>query len=338
VQRRFGKDIANYVIDPLIRGICAGDSKRISVKFLMKTLFEFEQKYGSVTLGFLLSRMFKKKGPTAEEETVGFSNIALSSLTNNWAVWTLEGGLETLPWTMEQYLSSQGGNTQFIKNCGVKAIRLGCRDRPAGHIEVEYVKDGDPVDKKVETLICNHVISTIPGIEIGKIMKGSKPFHPSLSKVFETMESVDVQVTNLMYKNPNILNQQAFGFLVPSSEKSVNGLLGVVFDTCSFPQGDRTVLTVMSDPNVSGEHSVDDILSFIKTTLKIDTVPDDVNTEVLKDCIPQYTVGHYEKVDAVRRYVRAAKLPLTLAGASYDGVSVNDCIYSGKKAAESIEI
>ena len=30
VSRRLGSDIANFAIDPLIRGICAGDAKKIS--------------------------------------------------------------------------------------------------------------------------------------------------------------------------------------------------------------------------------------------------------------------------------------------------------------------
>lgn len=40
VARRFGKEVAEYAISPVICGICAGDAKEISVKFLMKEIFE----------------------------------------------------------------------------------------------------------------------------------------------------------------------------------------------------------------------------------------------------------------------------------------------------------
>lgn len=40
VERRFGKEIADYAISPVICGICAGDAKEISVKFLFKEIFE----------------------------------------------------------------------------------------------------------------------------------------------------------------------------------------------------------------------------------------------------------------------------------------------------------
>lgn len=43
VERRLGPELAKYVISPMMCGICAGDAKEISVKFLMKSLFEFEQ-------------------------------------------------------------------------------------------------------------------------------------------------------------------------------------------------------------------------------------------------------------------------------------------------------
>ena len=51
VSRRLGPDIAEFVIDPLVRGVCAGDSKKISVKFLFKAFKEAEQKHGRVFFG-----------------------------------------------------------------------------------------------------------------------------------------------------------------------------------------------------------------------------------------------------------------------------------------------
>ena len=33
VVRRFGEDVANFIIDPMVRGICAGDSREIREAF-----------------------------------------------------------------------------------------------------------------------------------------------------------------------------------------------------------------------------------------------------------------------------------------------------------------
>lgn len=40
--------------------------------------------------------------------------------------------------------------------------------------------------------------------------------------------------------------------------------------------------------------------------------------------------------EVMRQYISDHALPLTLAGASFDGVSVNDVIFSGRTAAEGL--
>ena len=55
-----------------------------------------------------------------------------------------------------------------------------------------------------------------------------------------------------------------------------------------------------------------------------------------QDCIPQYLVGHNKKLDNIFSYIRDNKLPLSLIGSSYEGVSVNDCIYNARLAVEAV--
>uniref|UniRef100_A0A8C5NNI1 Protoporphyrinogen oxidase n=1 Tax=Junco hyemalis TaxID=40217 RepID=A0A8C5NNI1_JUNHY len=50
---------------------------------------------------------------------------------------------------------------------------------------------------------------------------------------------------------------------------------------------------------------------------------------------PCYTLGHWERLgesERIQRFLKEQQLPLTLIGASYSGVSVNDCI-AGARAA-----
>lgn len=50
--------------------------------------------------------------------------------------------------------------------------------------------------------------------------------------------------------------------------------------------------------------------------------------------MPQYTLGHLDRVETIER--RAAEHPgLFVAGGAYRGVGVPDCINSGQKAAEA---
>jgi oxygen-dependent protoporphyrinogen oxidase len=51
--------------------------------------------------------------------------------------------------------------------------------------------------------------------------------------------------------------------------------------------------------------------------------------------MPQYHVGHLERVDKITKRLRG--LPgLALAGSAYRGVGIPDCIKSGEAAAEQL--
>ena len=84
------------------------------------------------------------------------------------------------------------------------------------------------------------------------------------------------------------------------------------------------------------EHLLSVALNQVKSILNIKEEPIASNVAILKDCIPQYLVGHNERLQKIKNYISEHKLPLYLCGASYDGVGVNDVIFSAKKAVSSI--
>lgn len=71
-------------------------------------------------------------------------------------------------------------------------------------------------------------------------------------------------------------------------------------------------------------------------TLGIRAKPTTCLTNILRDCITQYTLGHSERIKNISDFIEERKLPLTLIGASYNGVSVNDCIYNAQLAVDRI--
>uniref|UniRef100_A0A8C0SL27 Protoporphyrinogen oxidase n=1 Tax=Canis lupus familiaris TaxID=9615 RepID=A0A8C0SL27_CANLF len=72
------------------------------------------------------------------------------------------------------------------------------------------------------------------------------------------------------------------------------------------------------------------------TQLGLKEPPSHCLVHLHKNCIPQYTLGHWQKLEAVTQFLASQRLPLTLAGASYEGVAVNDCIESGRRAAARV--
>lgn len=229
-ERRLGKDAADYLISPMMCGICAGDAKKISVKFLMESLFEAEQKHGSIVKGLLknkLNNLFineKKMDKTInkKKDFTNQLNVNSSELSvkEKWSVWGLQGGLEQFPRTIAEHLLNKNVDISLLSKCENMIIK-------PGHVEL-YING--------EMKKCKNVISSLSTKALSKIIKYQ---HPQLSRELDAIPMVTVCVINLQFPKTNILPIDAFGVLVPPSEKLP--ILGVIFDSCVFPQKTSTV-------------------------------------------------------------------------------------------------
>ncbi|XP_053952435.1 protoporphyrinogen oxidase [Anastrepha ludens] len=327
VERRFGAEMANYAISPLICGICAGDAKEISVRFLMNDLFEKEQKWGGIIKGVLFEKMFGKKEKTAVE---GIFAEAMPKLyekarEEKWSMYRVPDGLETLPRTLSNYLRENDVKMQFSAECR----------------EIIFSRDGAKMNVKGRDIDPKHIISSLPSYKLASCVKNQ---HPSLAALLMSIPYVDVAVVNLQYNTKELFKMKAFGFLVPPIERLP--ILGVIFDSCCFDMEGNTVLTVMmggswfeenfgKDP--TPKKLLDTALQHLELVMGITEEPRLSRVNVLKKCIPQYTVGHKQRVADIRRYISHYKLPLTLCGAAYDGVGINDVILSARMQVQALQ-
>lgn len=330
VERRFGTDIAKYLISSMICGICAGDAKEISVKFLLKDLFEYEQKYGSVVKGLYRKTVerWSKKNAKDEKSTatsVEKCHLVQRSLAERWSVYSLNEGLEKLPHTLAQRLTQNGVKLNSNAKCE----------------HMQFNSDGGAtISVNGKSYESASIVSGLPAFELGKLLKKQ---HPQLADELLAIPYVDVAVINFQFDDGELLRQPGFGFLVPPIENSP--LLGVIYDSCCFDMGhENTVLTAMmggkwfrerfgggDDDNILYEKAIKEI----QQILKIDRKPNTYKVSILRQCIPQYVVGHFDRIERIRAYIQHNKLPLALCGSAYDGVGVNNVIYSAKIAAQA---
>jgi len=319
ISRRFGSEVAEFLINPLVRGICAGDSRDLSVHFIASWLHTLEQKYGRVILGLLVESVkdfFKSQYRNKDYNC----KLTAKAREEKWAVWGLEGGLETFIKALENSLEKDG--VEMKK--GVIVERL---DADGGVVTV----DG--------SISCDHVVLALPAFQAAHLLR---PFSPDLHDSLSSIPFVDVAVVNLVYRG-QVLDHEGFGFLVPSSQPQP--ILGCIYDTCTFPQGrDLTVFTVMLGgawyEQVVGSKTEGQVgelaVSTLTKVLGIDTQPLSVRVSSQKQCIAQYTVGHRQRVAKARDIIARSNLPFSLVGSSYDGVGINDTILSSKKAVDLI--
>ncbi|XP_056237181.1 protoporphyrinogen oxidase isoform X1 [Seriola aureovittata] len=323
VSRRLGEELADIAVDSLCRGVFAGDCRKLSVRSCFPVLYNAEQHRGSLILGMLLG---SGPGPAVPP-----GPLAQRSVKESWAQWSLSRGVESLPESITDSLL-QSSRVELHRDADVKHI---CPSASGWKIHLE---DG--------VVSADHIISALPAKALSSALPSScQPLIQELQEI----STVTVAVVNLEYEG-SILPVMGFGHLVPSSED--RGLMGIVYDSVPFPQhnrpnGQTTRLTVMmggawfqeefGDPDtVTEKRLLERATEAVQSHLGVTSAPSWSWVALQRDCIPQYYLGHHQRVESMRSFIRKTNLPLSLTGSSYDGVSVNDVIFSGRTAVEQL--
>ena len=305
VLRRFNYDVARLFFDPLVIGIFGGDIRKISVKACFPKLKSWEEKYGSVTKGFLAQRK-EKRGQSKYSQDV--EGIPLS------AIFSFRGGIEQL--------------TQSIASQIPATI---CYNTEAREIRVD--KDKIVVKTEKEEFSADALFCALPVKETGHLFEH---LLPEMSREFSKIHSEGIAVVNVGY-DANVLPVEGFGYLTPTYENE--DILGVVFDSSVFSEHNRknqeTRLTIkIEDNGRSEEFYIDAALKGIRRHLGISMTPQAISFKRTHRAIPQYGVGHLEKMVELKSQFKA-KLPnCHLVGNYLSGVSVDQCIATSKEAAQ----
>lgn len=312
ITRRFGNHISEKLFDPLTTGIFAGDIKKLSIRSCFPNLYQWEKKHGSVCWGMLRGREKTRRARSPFLEKISRSPI-----------FSFKEGMETLPDALAETLAPH-------LRCNSAVTSLSSyTDR----VEIELV-DGS-------ALKADHVFSTLPAAKLAPFFKNQ---HRELSTLLMSITGSSVAVVQLGYFR-KVLRKEGFGYLVPASERE--SILGCVFDSSVFPQQNQipeeTRLSVMIGGvrNPSLVDQSEDCLKkmamkSLEKHLGIMTEPDVASVKVARSAIPQYFVGHMDKIDRIGMILARIYPRITLTGNSFLGVSVNDCVANSKRLVEQL--
>lgn len=300
-SRRFGAKVAERLFDPLTIGVYGGDIHKLSINSAFPFFKMLEEKYGSVTKGLLKER-FKKKD----------AKVPLSS-----TLFSFEGGTQTL----------------------VNALHSKLEEHIHFNEEVSGFKF---IGKKVEVrttsgvLEADCIISTLNPLTLGKL------FSSVDTEIAELMHSIKMQglITVQLGYQKDVLPVNAFGYLIPSSEKAE--IYGAIFDSKVFPQQNsssaETRITVMMKENQRSEkENIQVVLDSLKKHLNISDQPEFVKALHLKNAIPQFEIGHQKKIAFLKDKLQDRFPTCRLLGNYLNGASVNDCVESGKLLALNLQ-
>jgi len=307
VTRRFGKELFENVAQPLIGGIYTSDPQRLSMKSALPNIHNLEHRYGSVIKGFM------NEYGSKQESGARYSQFV-----------TLKDGMQTLV----DAITSKIPDESIKTNQTVKQIK---KTKKGWKVETEngeqYSADG--------IILATHSYAS------AKILK---PLDPELSDQLSKIEFASSAIVILVYKREDIRSKiNGFGFVVPAKEN-----LNII--ACSFSsekfEGRAPSDVVLLRCFVGGALNEDflnnddqEIINTVKDELekilKINTEPQFTHLRRYPNSMPQYNVGHSEILLNINKLM-SKHLNLELAGNSYEGVGIPDCIRSGEKAAENI--
>lgn len=304
-ERRFGKEVTQRLIDPLITGIYAGDINQLSVECCFPHWKESEKRYGSVLRGILLRKKNKPKGKVS----------AWASQILQKPFFSFKNGLSTLTAALEKELQEN-----IVKNCTVTHLKF--------HQNGVVVNSADNKSWEVD-----HLYSTIPPAALASLLVAHRP---ALSILLQSIPTSSVAIASVGY-NDSVLQKQGFGYLVPSKENQNN--LGMIWDSSTFPQQNHypkeTRLTVI----MGGPHhpqlmlkNDDELRSVaidaIARHLHITAQPKVIHISRAKNAIPQYKVGHKSLTSRINQGLADLSPHITVLGSAFNGISINDCINS----------
>jgi oxygen-dependent protoporphyrinogen oxidase len=308
VRRRLGSEALERVAQPLVGGIYTADPERLSLTATMPRFLAMEREHRSV-----IAAMWKQGRATR-------ANAAGSGA--RWSLFlSFDRGIQTLVDSLAQRLP------EGIVRCGSNVHSL--RRHAGGTWTLNEGEDYDAV-----------VLAT-PSFVSAKLLA-------SLDSSFETelasIPYASSATVTLGYRREDVPHPlDGFGFVVPAIEK--RRIIACTFSSLKYP-GRAPAGSVVLRSFVGGMlqpemFDLDDasLLAAVRGEMKdlLGIRVDPVLTRIQRHprAMPQYEIGHVQKLERIRRLLTAHP-GLQLAGSAYEGVGIPDCIASGERAAESV--
>lgn len=303
--RRLGREAVEYIVEPLLAGIHAGNVERLSIRAVLPSLVEAEAETGSMIRA--LGRLAAKRA--AIQDTGPFRGLLQ--------------GMEQLVTAIVDRLPAD----RMHLGCAVTAVRLGTESP----YEVET--------ESGETHRASAVILAVPAYAVAALVEG---LDQDLAELCRQIRYTSSAVVVLAYPRDQVAHPLAgTGFVVPRVERNL-GILAASWITSKWP-GRAPPDTVLVRGFVDGSRNPDALAQSdrnlglgvhadLSRLLGIRSSPTMTRVYRWERANPQHEVGHLGRLAAINR--RLARLQgLFLTGSGFRGVGISDCIADGRHMA-----
>jgi oxygen-dependent protoporphyrinogen oxidase len=297
VRRRFGTEVLDYLVDPFVSGIYAGDPEQLSARHTLRMLYELEQEHRSILVGALRSaRARRGAGPRR--------------------MMSFRDGLARLATTLASTLGDGVHLSQRVTS--LQPASFGWQVDSVGAHGLERRRAA-------------HVVLTAPAHAFRAIA-----MPPALQDALgptAVVPHASVTTVSLGFRRADIPHPlDGFGVLMPRVERL--DALGVLFTSTVFPgraPRDHALLTCFLPGTTEGR-----AILRARTALRLLGITAGPTMSCVTrwpTAIPQYGLHHQRALDACAD-AEANFRALTIAGSHRGGVAVGDCVANGLAAAD----
>jgi oxygen-dependent protoporphyrinogen oxidase len=309
VEERFGREVVDRLVEPLLGGVYAGHAREISAR-------------ASVPQVVALLDRDKSMLRAAAAATQATSDVPVFA--------GLAGGMGRLPAAVAEASGAVVRTAATVRDLA--------RAADGGwNLVVGSTRDAEVVH-------ADAVVLATPARPAGRLLSDVVP-HAALE--LARIEYASMAIVTLAFRARDFPDTPGSGFLVPPVDKR-----SVKAATFSFAKwdwvrdagaGDDLLLLRCSIGRHREEQMLqrtDDELARLavddlRDAIGLVALPVDAHVRRWGGALPQYAVGHVDRVRSIRAAV-AARPGIAVCGAAYDGLGLPACIASAERAAAQV--
>ncbi len=313
--RRFGREVYERLIQPLVGGIYASNPDQLSLQATLPRFIEMEREHGSLIRGALRGRASQKQrqasGSGAPYSLFVAPRDGMSSLV--------------------EAIASRLPNGAVQCNSPVEDLTR----NPEGRWSLSLGGD------RRESIDVDAVIVATPAHRAAKILA---TVDHGLSTRLSNIPYSSSAIVSLGYERSQIAHAlDGFGFVVPIAEgrRILSGSFSSIKYPGRAPAGFVLIRAFVGGPAVPNPSQLSDQELVALATEELDALLGIQGQPTLQHIVrhaaamPQYLLGHCDNVREIES--RASQLPgLELAGNAYHGIGIPNCIQGGEQAAKRV--
>jgi oxygen-dependent protoporphyrinogen oxidase len=319
VRRRLGREALERMAQPMVGGIYTANPETLSLRATLPRFLDMEREHRSLILA-----MLRKARSQADAEKSGTSGARYSLFLS------FDCGMEVLVQALEHALVQSSATTlaqvDIRKNTRVQSLSW------TGASWTIQTQTG-------ETLAADALCLAVPAYIAAQLLSN---VDAELSTQLNQIKYASTATINFAYDRAAIQHPlDGFGFVVPFIER--RSLIACTFSSVKFagraPENHVLLRAFVGGALQPEMFALDetDMLSSVERDLRellgIKTRPLFAEVAKWQNSMPQYEVGHLDRVEQIDDEL--SQIPaLALAGNAYRGAGIPDCIRSGEKAAE----